>query len=532
MNIKRKILTAAIAAALITAAAGCGGGDAQQASSGKYPTGEISYPIDSDETVTYWVSMNSVVSKFATTNADTHYAQRLKEKTGINVEYIHPPAGQEETKFNLLLASGSMPDIIAWDWMNLSDNIDDLIEKGYIQKLNGFMEDYAPNMTKYMSGIEGIDKMLRTDAGNYYVFPYVRDTDDVRVFCGPIIRKDWLDDVGLDVPETIDEWHTMLVKFKEAKGVAPLLTNKTTFLNNGMLLGAYGTTLGLYIDDGRVVYGPATENYRDAIETIASWYSEGLINQNFISIDTATLNAKMLNNEIGATYGYNASGIGTWLANGTAGGAKFDLVAAKYPVLEKGQKPMFGQKNAIVGEFYDCVISGSSKNKELAARLLDYNFTEEGHLLQHFGVEGETYTIEDGVPTFTDFVLNNPDGRSMSEVLSDYTHTTYSVPGFSNSEAFKQQLTYPQQLDALEKWSDTDEDAHQMPPLSMPTEELNEYNKIMNDIDTYVNEVTSEFIMGVRPISDFDEYFETLKSLGIERALELKQAAYERYLNR
>ena len=204
MNIKRKILTAAIAAALITAAAGCGGGDAQQASSGKYPTGEISYPIDSDETVTYWVSMNSVVSKFATTNADTHYAQRLKEKTGINVEYIHPPAGQEETKFNLLLASGSMPDIIAWDWMNLSDNIDDLIEKGYIQKLNGFMEDYAPNMTKYMSGIEGIDKMLRTDAGNYYVFPYVRDTDDVRVFCGPIIRKDWLDDVGLDVPETID----------------------------------------------------------------------------------------------------------------------------------------------------------------------------------------------------------------------------------------------------------------------------------------------------------------------------------------
>lgn len=71
-----------------------------------------------------------------------------------------------------------------------------------------------------------------------------------------------------------------------------------------------------------------------------------------------------------------------------------------------------------------------------------------------------------------------------------------------------------------------------LPPLSMPSEEMSEYTKIMSDIKTYVSDTTNELIMGVRPISDFDEFFETLKTLGIERAVELEQAAYDRYLSR
>ena len=68
--------------------------------------------------------------------------------------------------------------------------------------------------------------------------------------------------------------------------------------------------------------------------------------------------------------------------------------------------------------------------------------------------------------------------------------------------------------------------------ISMPSEEMSEYTKIMSDIKTYVSDTTNELIMGVRPISDFDEFFETLKTLGIERAVELEQAAYDRYLSR
>lgn len=533
MKKSRKTTLTLLCAALIAAsAAGCAQKQAENTAN-KYPAGEVTYPIKTEgEKVTFWVGLNSAVSKFVTTATDTQYAQEANKRTGINVEFVHPPAGQEETKFNLLLASGSMPDIIAWDWMNLSDDIDDLIDKGYITKLNGAMERYIPNMTKYIKTIDGLDKLLQTDGGNYYVFPFVRDLDEERVYCGPVVRKDWLDELGLEIPETMDEWHTMLTKFKQAKGVSPFLSIKSTFLANGMFLGAYGTTQGMYVDNGKIVYGPATENYKKAIETLAQWYSEGLIDQNYISIDAATMNSKMLNNEVGATYGYNASGIGTWTANGKTSNPKFEVAAAKYPVLEKGQKSAFGQKINIVGEFYDCVISGSSKNKELAARFLDYNFTDEGHMLQHYGTEGKTYTMVDGAPKYTDFVMHNPDGRTISEVLTDYTHTTYSIPGYASLDAYKQQLIYPQQHDALEKWSDTDADKHLLPPLSMPSEEMSEYTKIMSDIKTYVSDTTNELIMGVRPISDFDEFFETLKTLGVERAVELEQAAYDRYLSR
>ena len=66
----------------------------------------------------------------------------------------------------------------------------------------------------------------------------------------------------------------------------------------------------------------------------------------------------------------------------------------------------------------------------------------------------------------------------------------------------------------------------------MTMEELNEHSSIMSEINTYVAESFNNFIIGAEPIDNFDKYVKTVKSMGIDRALEIQQIAYERYLDR
>jgi putative aldouronate transport system substrate-binding protein len=65
------------------------------------------------------------------------------------------------------------------------------------------------------------DRMIRTDNGSYYCFPMLRDDPRLLNATGLIIRKDWLDELGLAVPTTIDEWYTVLRAFKEKRERAP-----------------------------------------------------------------------------------------------------------------------------------------------------------------------------------------------------------------------------------------------------------------------------------------------------------------------
>jgi len=71
-----------------------------------------------------------------------------------------------------------------------------------------------------------------------------------------------------------------------------------------------------------------------------------------------------------------------------------------------------------------------------------------------------------------------------------------------------------------------------MPPLTPTAEEATEYSNIINDINKYCDESISAFVSGTRPLSELDSFVETLKSMRIERAIEIQQAGYDRYLKR
>ena len=63
----------------------------------------------------------------------------------------------------------------------------------------------------------------------------------------------------------------------------------------------------------------------------------------------------------------------------------------------------------------------------------------------------------------------------------------------------------------------------------MTEEETAEYNSIMTDIDTYVNEYKLKFILGTEPLENYPQFVENIKKMNIERAIEIRQAEYDRY---
>ena len=72
-----------------------------------------------------------------------------------------------------------------------------------------------------------------------------------------------------------------------------------------------------------------------------------------------------------------------------------------------------------------------------------------------------------------------------------------------------------------------------MPSLSLTSDEAVERAGIMTDIQTYAQEQTTAMITGIQDVETYwDTYVETMKSMNLDRAVEITQAAYDRYLNR
>ena len=68
-------------------------------------------------------------------------------------------------------------------------------------------------------------------------------------------------------------------------------------------------------------------------------------------------------------------------------------------------------------------------------------------------------------------------------------------------------------------------------PLKYTVEESDEVANLGSDISSYVEEMVGKFIIGTEPLSNFDQFIETLKSMGIEEVIQIRQQAYDRQMN-
>ena len=525
----KKWLAVSLAGALTLSLAACndkGGTKMNVGSKVTYTENDV-YPIQCDDELTVWMTLNNFLSTEVTNFGDTELAKQLEEDTGIKVKYIHPAQGGQSEQFNLMIASEELPDIIQYDWTNYGAQA--AIDDGTILPLNDVIDKWAPNLKKVLNDYPKYDKMVKTDEGNYYIFPCLAGEDKFRIYTGPVVRQDWLDKLGMDVPETIDDWDKMLRGFKNELGVSLPISASMSNLAT-IFSGAYGVYQVMYLENGKPVYGQAQEGWKDFLKQMNKWYKEGLIDQNVATFDSNMLTTNMLNDRVGATFTGGASGIGRWTQSRTDG-KDFRPVGAPYPVKTKGSKPQFSTLSTGYYPASSYAISGQCKNPELAARFMDYGYTEKGSMLYNFGIEGITYEMKDGNFKFTDSVLNNPDG--FQKGIIRYAMGGYSGPFLMDKRLDIGLLAKPQAAyDAVATWMDTDMEKHLMPPITYTTEEQSEIANIQAELDTYVTEMTLKFVTGAEPLENFDKYQSRLESFKLNRMLEITEAALDRYENR
>lgn len=535
------ILTGCLMAACLT---GCQGKKEEES---KESTSSVAEATSSAETKTeeskeepkepadlsYWCALDSNSQSTLTSFNDMQILKDAQEIVNVNVTYTHPAAGTESEQFNLKMTNMNLEDIMENSWGSYPGGPSQAIADGIIIDLAPYLEKgWAPNFKKILDENPVVAKQITTDKGEIYAFPAI-GIDAVEVTCGYIVREDLLNKVNLEAPETIEDWEKMLTAFHDELGIkSPLTGQSGQFVGeNAYLAGAFDTFPGYYLRDGKVQYGYMDDNFKTYLETVARWYKEGLIDQDVFGNDTKTVNSRILNDESGAFFGYIGSAIGTIMNSAKETNPDLLLEGVKLPVSKKGDTPRFMKRSWEVKAGGQAAITTACEDIEAAMAYLDFWYSEEGKIMKNFGVEGVSYEMKDGQPYYTDEILNNPDGLSISAALGKYTRASQASVGLIDRRYYEQYYQIQAQVDAMNLWNENTAPALEvLLPAVAPTEsEAEELATINAALSTYVKEECTKFIMGLRDLNEFDSFRDSLKGMNVERALEIQQAAYDRY---
>ncbi|XEC94438.1 extracellular solute-binding protein [Paenibacillus tarimensis] len=463
--------------------------------------------------------------------------KEIQKRTNTKIIYQLPGDG---TQFNIMMASGTYPDIMFVP-RNYPGGIEKLVQEGIALKLNDLIEEHAPNYKKILDEHPEIKKQIMMDDGTIAKFPQI-DIDMRRIaYSGHIIREDWLNKLELQAPNTIDEWYDVLKAFKEndlnGNGIAdeiPLGERGDSLGSIKSFAPSYGIladTFHLNPDTGKVTFGPYESAFKEYVATMNRWYKEGLIDSEFAALDKKAFEAKMANNTIGA-YGAVISGINNFKDLMKDNVPDFKLIGLSPPIGPAG-KSYSGHTQMVQNVPLDgAVISSQAKDPVAAIKLLDFMIGPEGSDLQNWGIEGVSYTVENGKKKYTDAVFNSPEGFVPTEAVKKYALPTTGMVKVMSYDAWASfELKYPEAEEANKRWYEADRSLL-LPALTFTGEESQTLGKIMSEVDTYTREMWVKFIMGNEPVDNYDKFADTIKKMGIEEAIQIYQAAYDRFQNR
>ncbi len=485
-------------------------------------------------TLTIWMENKS--QGYVKNYSDMLAFQELEKRTGIKLDFSHPTGAAKE-QLNIVLASNDYPDIIYSAWMDTGMK---QLQNGVCLDLAPYIEKLAPNLRKVFEEKPEMKEQLLMVNGEILMFPKLVDDQKFLCYDGYFIRQDWLDKVGEDVPTTIDEWYTVLTKFRDTDLNGNGQQDEVPFSSlNWMFKEAFTSAYGFskydyYYDAeaGKVTHSALSPNFKEYLTTMNKWYTEKLINENFLNTNSKELDSLVLNDQAGAFYIDNNNSMPKYMQLNE----NVKLVAAPYPTWNGGKN--YYPNNAIIQTMRGdgAMITKSCKNVVEAVRYFDYLYSDEASDLMNWGFEGETYTVnEDGTKQFTDLILNNPEGKTPYEAICKYmTNTGFSgIIQYAAAQGLESNL--PDNLKQVKEESvqyalDADK-SHLLPALKYTVEEVDQKSSKDSDIESYVSEMTGKFIIGTEPLSNFDQFIETLKSMGIEEVIKIRQDAYDRQMN-
>lgn len=331
--------------------------------------------------------------------ADNYYTQWVQqefgEKYNVDVEYVAISRSNEVTDYMQMIAAGTAPDIIMhYDMPQAVSYYDE----GAMQDIDyDELAFYAPTYWAKMQ--ETIETYGTIDDHQAFIFA---ERDPYYYNWVTLIRKDWCDQVGMEVPTTWEELQEVLAAWQEA-GLGTynheLIIGSFTYFYPWIEEGTTDEELALYLDLNVAPFTwSATENYLRAFNEM---YNAGTLDPNFyLTTDDAMEKGKFVSGECGTYSFYMSNGTDVFtslLANDPD--AEVAILNSTPSIVAEGYTPYYYEYPSygmIMG------INSQSTDEERAAvyMFLEWLSQPENLTYMQYGVEGETCTVgEDGINT-------------------------------------------------------------------------------------------------------------------------------------
>lgn len=478
---------------------------------------------------------------------------------------INVQDADEKSQINMMLNTDTLPDIVWAHSLSAAETMRYGVEEHMLLDWTPYLtKDLMPNLVaQYENNPSMKAAQTAPDGGIYglpYITPYPYSTIPGMVN-RMFVRQSWLDEVGLEMPKTEQEFLDMLRAFKNVKReglrTVPMISD-VSFLEKYLwtCLGFYGndgTKFGteFMIKDEQVILPCYSDEYKEFVKLMHTMYSEGLLPNDYFTMTSEQAVAKINN---------GSSGVHGWYTLQYVGDDYKDQVLL-------GPIPMGGNDEVYVSRLSDYTLSTvwvSSKTKypEVVAMMMDFMYSDEGaHLYMYGPKQGEdpldmvdgwfmkdgrytTSMVESGKYSLMELYArdyirpNDYAGLRIDPVTTgDGSLITYvdAVTGENYSVINDRVMTRSSndewwRLETIEKWTDY-ATAIRLPAAYLDAETMEEMVYIGTAIKQWANQETPKFITGARPLSELDEYMNEMKGLGADEYIAAYREAYEVFMN-
>ena len=218
--------------------------------------------------------------------SENRWVTAYKDYLNVELQYKWVATDSETSaaKWSTAIASNDLPDFA----MVGNNEYQLLLESGLIADCSEAWDKYI--CPEYKALLDDSSIAQVTFNGKMMGFPY-----PAKGYMGAkmlFVRQDWLDQLGLEYPHTLEEVIAVAKAFKEAKlggddTMALMVSNEDDGHISG-LMNVMGAYYDYWVEDenGKVVWSNTQPAMREALLKLQNMYSEGLINEDFAVVTT------------------------------------------------------------------------------------------------------------------------------------------------------------------------------------------------------------------------------------------------------
>lgn len=477
--------------------------------------------------------------------------KRLQEATNVEIDWMAIQSDQWGDKIALNMANPNLLTDFVFSG-DFSDN--DLLRYanyGAIIPLEEYIDTYMPNLKSVFDKYPEYKKMSTDTNGHIWALPWIEQLGSEKTAIQTVsemsfINKKWLDFLGLDIPETTDEFEQTLIAFRDRApelqaefGIEGSIIPMSCIINDGsqdpaLLINGFGEGYGdgdqgrhiAVTDAGQVICTATQQGFKDGIAWLHKLYEEGLIDPEAFTQEWSTYVAKGKSGRYGVCFSWdvaNIDNITDWVP---------------LPALTADTRNITPENGSFTSGYSRgrCVVTAVAKEPALVCAWLDQMYAPLQSPQNNWGTYGEEDDFdifemgsnEKGEPMLKHAPLGDASPVEVREaeavggplaILDEYYGVYVTCPADAQYR-----------LDWIQESFTPDmNNKYVYPNVFMNREDTDRLSVLTPDISQYINECRSRWIMNGYTENDWNEYKNKLDAYGLEEYLSIFQKYFDAF---